>query len=64
MYALGRKLDYRDMPAVRKIVHESALEDYRISGVIWRIVTSDPFMMRRVPEPEATIVAAQGAATQ
>jgi hypothetical protein len=61
MYALGRTLDYRDMPAVRRIVRESARDDYRISSLLWRVVTSDPFLMRRVPEPEAAVVAAREA---
>ena len=57
-YALGRTLDYRDMPAVRKIVREAAREDYRVSALVWQIVTSDPFRMRRAPEAAAPVVAA------
>ncbi len=57
-YALGRTLDYRDMPAVRRIVRESAAEDYRFSSIVWQIVTSDPFLMRRAPPAEEPIVAA------
>ena len=45
-YALGRGLDYYDMPTVRRIVREAA-PDYRIQSVILGIVTSDPFLMRR-----------------
>ena len=56
-YALGRTLDHRDMPAVRKIVRESARDDYRFSSIVWQIVTSEPFLMRRAPEPEGTVVA-------
>jgi hypothetical protein len=58
MYALGRNVDYRDMPAVRKIVHEAAADDYRFSSLVWQIVSSDPFRMRRVPDPAAPLVAA------
>jgi hypothetical protein len=53
-YALGRTLDYRDMPAVRKIVRESAKDDYRFSSLVWNIVTSEPFRSRQAPEPTMT----------
>ena len=45
-YALGRGLDYYDMPTVRRIVRDAA-PDYSIQSVILGIVTSDPFLMRR-----------------
>ena len=45
MYALGRTIDYRDMPAVRKIVREAAGDDYRFSSLVWQIVTSEPFQI-------------------
>jgi len=47
-YALGRTLEYYDMPTVRRIVRESAREDYRFSSIVMGIVTSDPFRMRMV----------------
>ena len=53
MYALGRTVDYRDMPAVRKIVREAAKEDYRFSELVWQVVASEPFRMRVAPEPIA-----------
>ena len=62
MYALGRTVDYRDMPAVRKIVREAARDDYRFSSVIWQIVASEPFRLRRVPEPVSGTVTAQNTA--
>jgi hypothetical protein len=48
-YALGRGVEYFDMPAVRKIVRESAPADYRWSSLILAIVKSQPFQMRTVP---------------
>jgi mono/diheme cytochrome c family protein len=45
-YALGRKVQYYDLPAVRKIRRESASNDYRWSSVISGIVKSTPFQMR------------------
>jgi hypothetical protein len=48
-YALGRGLTYRDMPTLRRIVHRSALHDYRFSSIVLGIVASSPFQMRSVP---------------
>jgi hypothetical protein len=46
-YALGRRLEPSDQPAVRRIVREAAARDYRWSSLIRGIVTSVPFRMRR-----------------
>ncbi len=48
-YALARGLTPRDMPAVRKIAHGAAADDYRIQTVLQGIVTSDPFRLRKTP---------------
>jgi uncharacterized protein DUF1592/uncharacterized protein DUF1588/uncharacterized protein DUF1585 len=48
MYALGRSLEYYDMPAVRKIVRDSAREDRRFSSIVMGIVKSAPFQMSKV----------------
>ena len=45
-YALGRGLEYYDMPAVRKILRDSASSDYTWSSVILGIINSVPFEMR------------------
>src|SRR5688572_2999279 len=45
-YALGRTTDYKDMPAVRKIVREAGKKDYRFSELVWQVVASEPFRMR------------------
>ena len=50
-YALGRGVEYYDQPALRKIMREAALSDYRWSSLIFGIVNSTPFQMRRVREP-------------
>jgi mono/diheme cytochrome c family protein len=44
-YAIGRGLDYRDMPAVRGIARDAAPSDYSWSGIIAGIVKSTPFGM-------------------
>jgi hypothetical protein len=44
-YALGRGVEYYDMPTVRTIVREGAADNYRWSSVILGITTSTPFQM-------------------
>lgn len=46
-YALGRGLDYYDMPAVRRIVREAASDGYGMQSIIVGIVNSYPFLYRR-----------------
>jgi hypothetical protein len=51
-YALGRTVEYYDMPAVRKLVREAKKDDYRFASLVWAIVESDVFQMRTVAEAE------------
>jgi mono/diheme cytochrome c family protein len=46
-YALGRGVEYYDMPAVRKIVGDAENDGYRWSSILLGIVNSTPFRMRR-----------------
>jgi cytochrome c551/c552 len=46
-YALGRGVEYYDMPFVRSILRESTRTDYRFSSLVLGIVKSAPFQMRR-----------------
>jgi hypothetical protein len=48
-YALGRRLEYYDMPTVRKIVSDAAAKQYRWSSIIEGIVASPAFLMRDAP---------------
>jgi hypothetical protein len=48
-YALGRGVEFHDMPTVRAIVRDSAQHDYRFSSIVTGIVTSAPFQMQMVP---------------
>jgi hypothetical protein len=45
-YALGRRLEYYDQPAVRQIVRDAAAQDYRWSSIVLGIVESPAFLMR------------------
>ena len=60
-YAVGRGVEYYDMPAVRSIVRDAARDHYRFSALILGVVKSAPFQMRvkRPPEPNdpATLAA-------
>ena len=49
-YALGRGVEYYDMPAVRKILRDAAPSGHRWSSIVLGIVKSVPFQMRRSPE--------------
>jgi hypothetical protein len=60
IFALGRGVEYSDMPAVRKIVRAAAKDDYRFSAILTGIVLSDPFRMGRKPG-EGDELAAQAA---
>jgi cytochrome c5 len=55
-YALGRGLEYYDMPVVRGIVRESAKDDYRFSSIVMGIVNTTAFQMKRAKEAETAPV--------
>jgi len=46
-FALGRGLEYSDMPAVRAIVRDAGRQNYRFSSLVAGIVRSVPFQMRQ-----------------
>ncbi len=46
-YALGRTLEYYDMPTVRGIVRASERDGYRFSSIVTHIVLSDAFREQR-----------------
>src|SRR5215475_1883224 len=48
-YALGRSLDYTDMPAVRSIVRGAEKDDYRFESIVLGIISSDAFRKRETP---------------
>ncbi len=45
-YALGRRLGHTDMPAVRRIVRQASVADYRMSAFVLGIVNSPAFRMK------------------
>jgi beta-lactamase regulating signal transducer with metallopeptidase domain len=54
-YALGRQVDWRDMPLVRQIVRNAAQDNYRFASIVSQIVVSDSFRWRE-PVAEAAVV--------
>ena len=48
-YALGRGVEYYDMPAVRKIVRDASGQNFRFSSLVLGIVNSTPFEMKLKP---------------
>jgi hypothetical protein len=53
-YAVGRQVEYYDMPAVRSIVRDAARHDFRISSFIIGLVNSPAFRMSRTQPVEST----------
>ncbi|MGH7129562.1 MAG: DUF1585 domain-containing protein, partial [Planctomycetaceae bacterium] len=51
-YALGRRVEYYDKPAVRAIAAEAAKNEYRVSSFILGVVKSDAFQMKKEPVAE------------
>jgi hypothetical protein len=50
-YALGRSLDYHDMPTVRRIVREASKDNYTFKSIVLGVISSDAFRKREVDPP-------------
>lgn len=46
-YAIGRRLEFHDLPAVEEIMSRAEEQGYRAHALITAVVQSDPFLMRR-----------------
>jgi mono/diheme cytochrome c family protein len=53
-FALGRRLEATDLPAVRRVIRAAAREDYRLSAFILGVVGSPAFQMNTAIAPEIT----------
>ncbi|HSF14857.1 MAG TPA: DUF1592 domain-containing protein [Vicinamibacteria bacterium] len=53
-YALGRRVEYYDMPAIRKIERDASRDDNRISAFILGVVKSPAFHMKAAMVDEPT----------
>jgi hypothetical protein len=56
-YALGRGLDYEDMPLVRAITRSAAENDYKFSALLLGVVQSKAFTMNTKTIPDTTTAA-------
>jgi hypothetical protein len=45
-FALGRGVEYEDMPTIRSVVHEADKENDRFHSILMGIVKSQPFQFR------------------
>jgi hypothetical protein len=61
-YALGRSLDYRDMPTVRRIVRQAAADNYRFKSIVLGVVSSEAFRKREADPPSLANTSARAAA--
>jgi hypothetical protein len=52
-YALGRRVEYFDQPAVRQIARTAEANQYKMSSFILGVIKSDAFQLKKV-EPNAT----------
>ena len=52
-YALGRRVEHYDRPAIREIVRQAERDDYSVSALVLGVVGSDAFRMRRAAPPAA-----------
>ena len=52
-YALGRGVEFYDMPTIRAIIRNASSADYRWTSLVLGIVKSAPFQMNRIAEPKA-----------
>jgi len=62
-YALGRRVEATDMPAVRGVIHAAARKDYRISAFVHGVVASEPFQKSMV-RADAPLTTEQGSGTR
>jgi mono/diheme cytochrome c family protein len=49
-YAVGRQIDFNDMPTVRQIVRDAKAQNYTFESILMGVVNSDAFR-RRAPAP-------------
>ena len=58
-YALGRGVEYYDMPTVRKIVRDASANDDRFSSLVTGVVNSPAFQMKIKKAATATVAKAE-----
>jgi hypothetical protein len=51
-YAMGRGVEYADMPTVRKVLQSAAADGYRLKALVIAVALSDNFSMNVVPDAD------------
>ena len=59
-FAVGRRLGYADMPAVRRVVRQAEAADHKMSAFVLAIVKSPAFRMKSADVPTTTAEAGGG----
>jgi len=54
-YSLGRRVEYFDMPAIRKIMRDAAKSNNRFSAFVMGVVTSQAFQMSKAEAVDTTV---------
>jgi mono/diheme cytochrome c family protein len=54
-YALGRRMEYYDMPAIRSLLRDAAKSDHRFSAFVMGVVTSPAFRMSQAEAVDTTV---------
>jgi Protein of unknown function (DUF1592)/Protein of unknown function (DUF1588)/Protein of unknown function (DUF1587)/Protein of unknown function (DUF1585)/Protein of unknown function (DUF1595) len=54
-YAIGRRVEYTDMPAIRAVVRDAAKSDNRFSAFVLGVVNSAAFRMAKPEAPTKTL---------
>ena len=57
-YAMGRGVEYEDMPLVRSIAREAAEDNYRFSSLLMGVIESPAFTMNVKTGPSTATTAA------
>jgi Protein of unknown function (DUF1592)/Protein of unknown function (DUF1588)/Protein of unknown function (DUF1585)/Protein of unknown function (DUF1587)/Protein of unknown function (DUF1595)/Planctomycete cytochrome C len=57
-YALGRGVEYSDMPTVREILRDASRNHYRFASIVLGVVKSTPFEMKEKQSPDGGSVRA------
>ena len=50
-YALGRRVEYTDMPAIRAVIRDAAKNEYKLSSFVLGVANSAAFRMAKAAEP-------------
>ncbi len=59
-YAVGRRVEYYDMPAIRAVMRDAAKNNNRFSSFVMGVVTSKAFQMSQVEAADTTNAPADG----